>query len=75
VIFAVMKLVGKSVNPDSIFGVLDKGDPKVLPPISGAHWEDAGAMDESKCRFAAKAKAAIAATGYFIVGADGIGSL
>jgi hypothetical protein len=32
-------------------------------------------MDEAECRFAAKAKTAIAGAGYLLVGAEGFGSL
>jgi hypothetical protein len=69
--FVVMKLVGKSVKPNSIFGVLDKRNPGKLPRVAGTHWVDHETNDEGHAQFAAEAETAIATSGYFLMGAGG----
>jgi hypothetical protein len=70
--FVLMKLVGQSIRPGSIFGILDKDNPGQLPPAPGGYWSDHGAMTEENFPFAAEAKQAIAKSGYFLVGTDAI---
>jgi hypothetical protein len=70
--FVLMKLVGQSIRPGSIFGILDKDNPGQLPPPPGGYWSDHGAMTEQNFPFAAEAKQAIAKSGYSLVGTDAI---
>jgi hypothetical protein len=70
--FILMKLVGQSIRPGSIFGILDKDNPGQLPPAPGGYWSDHGTMTDENFPFAAEAKQAIAKSGYFLVGTDAI---
>jgi len=70
--FILMKLVGQSIRPGSIFGILDKDNPGQLPPAPGGYWSDHGTMTEENFPFAVEAKQAIAKSGYFLVGTDAI---
>ena len=70
--FILMKLVGQSIRPGSIFGILDKDNPGQLPPAPGGRWSDHGTMTDENFPFAAEAKQAIAKSGYFLVGTDAI---
>ena len=71
-VFAKMKLEGSVVKTNFIFGVLNKGDLVRLPQISGGHWVDEGEIDERHFDYAAEAKVAILAFGYFLFGSDAI---
>jgi hypothetical protein len=70
--FILLKLVGRSIRPGSIFGILDKDNPGQLPPAPGGYWSDHGTMTEENFPFAVEAKQAIAKSGYFLVGTDAI---
>ena len=61
-------LVGKGVEPDTVFGVLDKADPGHLPLVTGGYWLDHLSIDETRFKFRAPAKASIAANGYYLMG-------
>ena len=66
---AVMKWVGITVQPGSVFGVLDKANPGMLPTIAArGHWAEYQTIEEDRFTFAEEAKRAIARDGYFIVG-------
>jgi hypothetical protein len=54
--FILMKLVGQSIRPGSIFGILDKDNPAQLPPAPGGYWSDHGTMTDENFPFAAEAK-------------------
>jgi hypothetical protein len=54
--FVLMKLVGQSIRPGSIFGILDKDNPGQLPPPPGGYWSDHGAMTEQNFPFARQNK-------------------
>ena len=58
--FVLMKLVGQSIRPGFIFGILDKDNPGQLPPPPSGYWSDHGAITEQNFPFAAEAKQAIA---------------
>jgi hypothetical protein len=71
--FAVMVWVpsNDSAKLGSIFGVLDKSNPGELPTLSPqGYWADFRAVDESRFKFAAEAKKAIAQHGYYLLGAS-----
>jgi hypothetical protein len=69
--FAVMTWVSDNVKVGSIFGVLDSMNPKVLPTVSKhGFWADFRNIDESRFQEAARAKAAIAKDGYYLIGAS-----
>jgi hypothetical protein len=71
--FAVMVWVGSndSAKQGSIFGILDKANPVALPMLSPmGYWADFRSIDESKFKFAADAKKAIAQHGYYLMGAS-----
>jgi hypothetical protein len=70
--FLLMKLEGGSIMPDSIFGVLDNGNRRRLPPPPDGHWSEYSTVAEHDFRFAAAAKLAITKNGYFLVGTDAI---
>ncbi len=70
--FLLMRLEGGAIMPDSIFGVLDNGNPGRLPPPLGGHWSEYSTVSEHDFKFAAPAKRAIAKGGYFLVGSDAI---
>ena len=53
--FILMKLVGQSIRPGSIFGILDKDNPGQLPPAPGGRWSDHGTMTDENFPFAAEA--------------------
>jgi hypothetical protein len=60
-----------SAKTGSIFGVLDKAQPKALPTLSPkGYWDDFRSIDESEFKFAADAKKAITQHGYYLMGAS-----
>ena len=69
--FAVMVWNSENVRARSIFGVVDKAKPGQLPDrlSKDGHWEDYLVIDESRCPYAAAAKKAIDAQGYYLIGA------
>lgn len=71
--FAVMVWVGSndSAKTGSIFGIIDEANPGALPTLSPqGYWADFRSIDESKFKFAADAKKAIAQHGYYLMGAS-----
>ena len=69
--FAVMVWKGTTAKDESIFGLIDRKDPKKLPKLSSSgHWEDYRVVDEGRCKFADEAKEAIAKEGYYLLGAS-----
>ena len=71
--FAVMVWVisNDSAKLGSIFGVLDKSNPGELPTISPqGYWAEFQVVEESRFKFAADAKKAIAQHGYYLLGAS-----
>jgi hypothetical protein len=71
--FAVMVWVSSNdtAKVGSIFGVLDKSDPSALPALSPqGYWAEFRYVDESRFKFAAEAKKAIAQHGYYLLGAS-----
>jgi hypothetical protein len=69
--FAVMTWVRDNVKSGSIFGILDKDNPGKLPSVSPlGHWADFRVIDENRFKFANDAKKAIAAEGYYLMGAS-----
>lgn len=69
--FAVMVWSSGNARAGSIFGVLDADSPGQLPQglSKAGHWADYRIVDESRCPFAEEAKKAIAAQGYYLIGA------
>jgi hypothetical protein len=69
--FAIMVWTSGNVRSGSIFGVLDAENPGTLPQglSKAGHWADYRTVDESRCPFADEAKKAIAAQGYYLMGA------
>ena len=71
--FAVMVWVTStdSARLGSIFGVLDKSNPGALPALSPqGYWAEFRYVEESRFKFAADAKKAIAQHGYYLLGAS-----
>jgi hypothetical protein len=69
--FAVMTWVAEHAKSCSIFGVLGTSNSGKLPIISpNGHWEDFMTIDESRFKFAAEAKTAIATQGFYLIGAS-----
>jgi hypothetical protein len=71
--FAIMVWVSSddSAKMGSIFGILDKANFGALPTLSPkGYWADFRSIDESKFKFAADAKKAIAQHGYYLMGAS-----
>ena len=69
--FAVMTWVSNNTKVGSIFGILDKSNPGMLPTISPkGHWADFWVIDESRFKFAAEAKKGIADHGCYLMGAS-----
>ena len=69
--FVVMTWVSEHAKSGSIFGVLGKSNAGKLPIISPkGHWEDFMTIDESRFKFAAEAKTAIAMHGFYLIGAS-----
>jgi hypothetical protein len=71
--FLVLEWVGSndSAKTGSIFGIVDKANPGALPDLSpNGYWAEFRSIDESKFKFAADAKKAIAQHGYYLMGAS-----
>jgi len=71
--FEVMVWVSSndSAKMGSIFGVLDKSNRGALPTLSPqGYWAEFRYVDESRFKFAADAKKAIAQHGYYLLGAS-----
>ena len=71
--FAVLTWVSSndSAKAGSIFGILDKANPGALPTLSpNGYWADFRSIEESKFKFSADAKKAIAQDGYYLMGAS-----
>jgi hypothetical protein len=71
--FAIMEWVSSddSARTGSIFGILGRANPGALPTFSPrGYWADFRSIDESKFKFAADAKKAIAQHGYYLMGAS-----
>ena len=69
--FAIMVWVSGQAHATSIFGVLDKENPGKLPMLgSKGHWADYRSIDGARFIFDAEAKKAIAAEGYYLMGAS-----
>jgi hypothetical protein len=67
--FAIMVWVSGNVRGSSIFGVLDKARPGMLPKISDeGHWADFMTTKESRYKDAAAAKKSISEIGYYLSG-------
>ena len=67
----IMVWSGSNVLNSSIFGVLDKANPIVLPSISDrGHWDSYRAIREDRFKFAAEAKKSIAERGYYLIGGE-----
>ena len=57
-------------TPGSVFGVIDNARPGKLPSLSTrGHWSEFLTVREHRFAFATEAKAAIAADGYYLMGA------
>jgi hypothetical protein len=70
--FAIMAWTHPQSSISSIFGIIDKNNPGKLPMITPhGHWSDFTVIHESRFKFAAEAKKAIAANGYYLMGAGG----
>ena len=70
--FAVMVWVSgnDTAKMGSIFGVLDKSNSGALPTLPQGYWAEFRYVEESKFKFAAEAKKAIAQHGYYLLGAS-----
>ena len=72
--FTILEWVGSndSAKAGSIFGIVDKASPTATPPPLSAsgYWTEFRSIDESRFKFAADAKKAIALHGYYLMGAS-----